>query len=135
MTAERKSPANSTDHVAWVRRVNARWIVHHGLDENAQAYLDHLAKVDPQRLKRSCRNAHLMVEQKDGMDDPKPWFYAGLFSLATNEEVNRFLAEHWLTKIVTGTDDQTAIQPGAVSEDTLKKIQRLQTTLARLPDS
>src|ERR1041384_2872948 len=30
-------------------------------------------------------------------EDPKPWFYAGLFSLATVEEARRFLANHSFT--------------------------------------
>lgn len=135
MTPKDKKPSNSSDSIAWVRRVNSRWIVHQGLDENAQAYLDHLEQVDPQRLKRSCRNAHLMVHQKGALEDPKPWFYAGLFSLATNEEVERFLAAHWLTKIVTGTTEQTPSHFSNVSEETLKKIQGIQRALTNLPAS
>lgn len=84
------------DYVAWAKRVNGRWIVHQGLDERAQDYMDHLEETDPKRLERSCRLAHQLVRQA-GPEDPKPWFYAGLFSLATVEEATKFFASHWFT--------------------------------------
>src|SRR4051794_20202758 len=73
-----------TSYVAWAYRVNGRWIVHHGLDQRAKAYMDHLAGVDPRRLERSCQLAHQLARQA-APEDPKPWFYAGLFSLADAE--------------------------------------------------
>ena len=87
------------DAVAWVRATNARWLVHHGLREDAADYLDHLAAVDPGRLKRSCGIARSMVQRCGSASDPKPWFYAGLFSLATAEEGRRFLAGHKFTRM------------------------------------
>ena len=87
------------DAVAWVRAANARWLVHHGLREDAADYLDHLAAVDPGRLKRSCGIARSMVQRCGSASDPKPWFYAGLFSLATAEEGRRFLAGHKFTRM------------------------------------
>ena len=87
------------DAVAWVRAANARWLVHHGLREDAADYLDHLAAVDPGRLKRSCGIARSMVQRCGSASDPKPWFYAGLFSLATAEEGRRFLSGHKFTRM------------------------------------
>ncbi|MHC1769750.1 MAG: hypothetical protein AB9869_36630 [Verrucomicrobiia bacterium] len=84
------------DYVAWAKRVNGRWIVHQGLDERAKGYMDHLEETDPKRLERSCRLAYQLVRQA-GPEDPKPWFYAGLFSLATVEEATKFFASHWFT--------------------------------------
>jgi hypothetical protein len=121
------------DHVAWANRVNARWIVHHNLNHNATAYLAHLAQVDQGRLAMSCRNAQRMVEQAE-FEDPKPWFYAGLFSLATADEAATYLAAHWLTNIVRDTAKQVATTgPERVSESTAEKIRRLQAALAKLP--
>lgn len=84
--------------VAWVRRVNARWLVHHRLRQDAADYLDHLAAVDRGRLERSCRMARSMVLHCGSANDPKPWFYAGLFGLATAEEGRRFLVGHEFTR-------------------------------------
>lgn len=124
--------ANPPDLVAWTHRVNARWIVHHNLNRTAAAYLTHLAQADPRRLAASCRNAHWMVEQA-GLEDPKPWFYAGLFSLATAEETTKYLAAHWLTNIVTDTSKQvSATGLESVSESTVEKIRRIQAALTKL---
>lgn len=68
--------------LAWVRNANRRWIVHHNLDARSEAYLQHLDKTDPRRLLQSCSNARRMVRERPANDDPKPWFYSGLFSLA-----------------------------------------------------
>src|SRR4029453_760403 len=87
------------DAVAWVRATNARWLVHHGLREDAADYLDHLAAVDPGRLKRSCGIARSMGQRCGSTNDHKPWFYAGPFSLATAEEGRRFLAGHKFTRM------------------------------------
>ncbi len=125
---------NVIDPVAWTSRVNARWIDHHGLNHSAAAYLTHLAQVDQPRLTASCRRAHWMVEHA-ALEDPKPWFYAGLFSLATAEETAPFLAAHWLTTIVTDTYNPVATPgPEGVSESTVKIIRRLQAALAKLPE-
>jgi hypothetical protein len=91
-----KEPA-SLDYVAWARGVNAEWIVHRGLNRKAADYIEHLAKVDPARLERSGRAAYLLTRKRDPADDPKPWFYGGLFSLATADEAKEFLASHSFT--------------------------------------
>ena len=68
------------------------------------------------------------------MEDPKPWFYSGLFSLTTPEEAGRFLEDHWLTRIVTATPGELAATSHEnVGETTLDKIQRIQAALTKLP--
>lgn len=122
------------DYVAWVRNANARWIVHHDLGQSANAYLDYLAKHDQPRLVASCQNCYAMVWKRDEMEDPKPWFYGGLFSLATQEELNAFLANHWLTRmVITRTEQATSSGEKSVEEVTLEKIQRLRAALRGLP--
>ena len=122
------------DHVAWAKQVNRRWIVHRELNRDAGLYLDHLARTDQPRLVASCRNARLMTGWCDPMEDPKPWFYSGLFSLTTPEEASRFLADHWLTRMVTASHGKlAAISSEGVAETTLEKIQRIQAALAKLP--
>jgi len=122
------------DYMAWARRVNSRWIVHRDLNRNAGLYLDLLAQTDQPRLGSSCRNAHLMTDWCDPMEDPKPWFYSGLFSLATPAEAGTFLADHWLTRMVTASPGETAVtSPENVAEITLEKIQRIQMALTKLP--
>lgn len=84
-------------------RINQRWIVHGLLKENAAAYLGHLRALDPQRLLRSCGLALTLVHYRKSelLRDPKPLFYAGLFALATREEIGRFLQDHPMTRAIT----------------------------------
>jgi hypothetical protein len=122
------------DHVAWAKRVNSRWIVHRDLNRNAESYLDHLAQTDPARLVSSCRNAHLMTGWCDPGEDPKPWFYSGLFSLTTPEEAARFLGDHWLTRMITASPGEFAASTHEnVGEATWGKITRIQAALTKLP--
>jgi len=124
------------DHVAWVRRGNSRWIVHHGLGKNAQAYMEHLENEDPERLALSCRNAYLMVQRSEPMEDPKPWFYAGLFSLVKPEEAKLYLTSHWLIAMCVGlaeTPEKSLIRLDAVSELTVEKIRRIREAVDLLP--
>lgn len=124
------------DYVAWVRRGNSRWIVHHGLGKNAQAYMEHLAKEDPRRLEQSCRNAYLLVQEADPMEDPKPWFYTGLFSLLKPEEAKVYLMNHWLIAMCVGladTPEKSLVKLDAVSELTVEKIRRIREAVDRLP--
>lgn len=85
------------DPVAWARRVNNRWFVRDNFGKDAAAYLDHLARTDPERLLRSCEHAHEMMKRRVKGVDPKPWFYAGLFSLATIDEARSSLRRRWFT--------------------------------------
>jgi hypothetical protein len=124
------------DYVAWARRRNNRWIVHHGLSKKTDSYLDHLAKTDPQRLSLSCRNAHLLVQKAKPDEDPKPWFYSGVFSLATAAETQRYLAGHWFLSM-TVAPDSAATEPQFSSENvsstTIDKIKSIREAIAQLP--
>lgn len=127
----------SVDHVAWARRANSRWIVHHGLSAHARAYLDHLERTDPERLARSCHSAYVLAHERPPEEDPKPWFYSGLFSLATAAEVQQYLASHWLVRMVLmGDARQLAQNPAgqAISEPTLRKILAVRQAVSRLRD-
>lgn len=120
------------DAFAWARAVNARWLVHSGLRENAADYLEHLAAVDPARLKRSCAVARRMVDRRDSASDPKPWFYAGLFSLATAEEGRRFLAGHEFTRAAIPELAEalgSRFTPDRVGEATYAVIERIRAAL------
>jgi hypothetical protein len=125
------------DAFAWVRAVNARWLVHHRLREDAANYLDHLAAVDPARLKRSCGIARSMVQRCGPGSDPKPWFYAGLFSLATVEEGRRFLAGHESTRMAVPKLAEalgSGFTPDRVGESTWALIERIRAALEEVAD-
>lgn len=83
--------------IDWVRRVNQTWIVRHGLAERADEWLAYLERLDDGRLEISCETAQAMCRFRERSEDPKPWFYAGLFSSATAQEARQFLANHRLT--------------------------------------
>ena len=116
---------DSKDWVAWARRVNSRWIVRDGFRDDAAAYLDHLARTDPGRLERSCRNAQKMMKRRIHSVDPKPWFYAGLFSLATVGEARSSLSRRWFTlnslPALSAEFDHTH-PPREITEDTRAKL-------------
>lgn len=123
------------DHVDWVRRVNSRWIVHGNLDQTAAAYMDYLAGIDGGRLRRSCRHAHWLVHSMEPAEDPKPWFYGGLFSLATSAEAERFLAPHpFLRSVVPSGAGHQPVDQGLESTGgfTADRILRVRRALARL---
>lgn len=123
------------DDIAWVRKVNARWIVREGFREAAAAYLDALERDDPERLWRSCARARSMLDRRDPLDDPKPWFYAGLFSLATPEEAARYLRDRDFTlACLPALDgfDLGSIDRAAVSARTRTTIDRIRAALGSL---
>jgi len=118
----------TTDDLAWARRVNSRWIVREGLRASAAAYLDHLASTDGERLLRSCRRARRLTDRFGSDEDPKPWFYAGLFSLATRDEVTRFLTEHPFTLAAIPGEEGAMpgfLAPDSVAKTTWEKILRI----------
>jgi hypothetical protein len=123
------------DHIAWASRLNARWIVHNKLNATAAAYMDYVAKTDRERLARSCRLAHRLVHTVGDKEDPKPWFYGGLFSLATPVEAKRFLAPHsLLASVVPALQTKNALPASleSVNTATRQKIVRLRDTLRRM---
>jgi hypothetical protein len=123
------------DDAAWVRRVNGRWIVHHGLKDSSDAYLTRLESVDPDRFARSCERARLLVRKCPPGEDPKPWFYAGLFSLVTPSEASQFLADHWFTaQCIPGLAKGLGadIRPEGIGLETEAKAQRIRDALGAL---
>ena len=126
---------DATEDIDWARRVNARWIVREGLRASASGYLDLLASIDPERLSRSCRRARGLTGRFGSTEDPKPWFYAGLFSLATKDEVKHFLTQHHFT-LATLPGHEDAV-PGFLCSDsvatpTWEKIVRIREGVAAL---
>lgn len=126
---------NIPDEVAWVRRVNSRWIVRENLRDSTIAYLDHLAVNDPGRLRVSCRRAKSLTETYGKGEDPKPWFYAALFSLASATEGGRFLAGHHFTCSaipVLARLQHSSLATVVVNEETSEKARRIRQVLENL---
>jgi hypothetical protein len=88
---------DTTDPTAWARRVNRGWLVRGGLAETTDAWLTHLEKTDPARLLAACESARDLSRGPDRVNDPKPWFYAGIFSVATTAEASQYLTNHRFT--------------------------------------
>jgi hypothetical protein len=118
--------------VEWATRLNQRWIVHQGLGKRAGDWLTHLADTNQSRLLKSCEAARTMILHWNEEGDPKPWFYAGLFSNASGEEAVAFLAGHRLT---TATVPAMSQDPGvkdweaSVGEETRALLERLRSGL------
>jgi hypothetical protein len=124
---------NKAEVIGWAERVNSRWIAHHGLSENAEAYLNHLRQHDPDRLSKSCRRAHRLVRECKPGEDPKPWFYAALFSLATEAEARQFLADHWFTRVaIPVSAEEAGSDPAHIGGETRVKLDRIRQALRRL---
>lgn len=116
----------------WARRVNRSWIVRDGLADHAEAWLDYLAGLGDDRGERVCKTALRMCDLRNALDDPKPWFYAGLFSLATREEAKRFLIGHRVTKATVPSmteDEDVRLWVDRVSPETLAMLNRLRSAL------
>lgn len=126
--------APQPETVAWVRQVNRRWIVHHGLEARAEAYLAHLEATDPARLATACERAARLVRACEPIEDPKPWFYAGLFSVATVEEAAEYLAGHWFTAAcLPSLAGQTFCPPPpGIRPETEAKIARVRQAVSEL---
>jgi hypothetical protein len=89
----------ATEQIAWVRKINERWLVRSDLQQHATIYLDYLATEDPTRLAKTCRIVRRMMDIASTFEDPKPRFYGALFSLTTAAERERFLASHHFTRL------------------------------------
>ncbi|HSJ02459.1 MAG TPA: hypothetical protein VK956_08405 [Verrucomicrobium sp.] len=93
---------------AWMRKVNDRWLVHSGLNFDTQAYLDHLAATDAARLRRTCAIVQQLMTLHDPLEDPKPPFYGGTFSLASKVEETIYLTGHRFTRLLLpSTSEET----------------------------
>lgn len=123
------------DEIDWARRVNGQWIVREGFRQTAADYLDALERTDPERLVRSCARARRMLDLRERTEDPKPWFYAGLFSLATPEEAARFLRGRDFTlACLPACDDLDlgSMNLDTVSLETLATIGRIREAVSGL---
>ena len=128
-------PDSKLSATEWVRRVNRTWLVHGGLNAAAERWMDYLAASDPARLDASCLVARAMCTMRDPLADPKPWFYAGLFSLAAQDEVERFIPSFRITKAAIPSmagDDEVMLWLERVSGETKALIRDLRAALERL---
>ena len=116
----------------WVKRINRSWIVHNNLNDQAEAWVDYLAFHDDARLQPSCEIARAMCDLREPLDDPKPWFYAGLFHLATAEEAKRFLDTHRVTKATVPSmvnDESVLLWNARISLETQELLERMRRAL------
>ncbi|RYD30635.1 MAG: hypothetical protein EOP86_19575 [Verrucomicrobiaceae bacterium] len=117
--------------IDWAADINARWICHGHLPETAARWMEHLRSTAPMRLAASARHAYDLVKAAGDAGDPKPWFYAGLFSLSTAEEQEVWLSGHPFTAAAVGGRGLT-LQPGRVGEDTARLLTRIQSALGAM---
>lgn len=118
--------------VDWVKRINRSWIVHNNLNDQAEAWVNYLSDHKDARLHPSCEIARAMCDLREPLDDPKPWFYAGLFHLATAEEARCFLDTHRVTKATVptmGNDESVLLWIARVSPETRELLERMRKAL------
>ena len=123
---------DTSDVVAWAKRINRGWFVRNGLADTAAAWLAQLEELDPARLLASCDIARALSRGPDRTNDPKPWFYAGLFSLATEAEARQFLANYRLTSAAVpalAADEATARWVAGMTSVTRELIDRLRVAV------
>jgi hypothetical protein len=88
--------------IRMARRVNRAWITRGNLAGNTENYLDHLCKTRPGELEQVCERALREARAASrNQKDPKPAFYASIFSGATKAERNDFLREHFFTRLLS----------------------------------
>jgi hypothetical protein len=76
-----------------------------------------------------------MCDHRQDQDDPKPWFYSGIFQLATAAEAKRFLETHRVTKATVPAmahDPEVQLWLDRVGPETRELLTRLRQGLARL---
>jgi hypothetical protein len=87
------------DLIAQARRINRTWIVRGQLAEHTAGYLDDLEKSAPDILRTVCELAVAAAKRASKEQrDPKPDFYASIFSRATEEDRERYLRDHAWTR-------------------------------------
>ncbi|MBK1817341.1 hypothetical protein JIN84_17100 [Luteolibacter yonseiensis] len=121
--------------VEWAKRINRSWIVHNNLNDQAEAWINHLADTRDPRLEISCEAARAMCDRREPLDDPKPWFYAGLFHLATPDEAHRFLDLHRVTKATVSSmadDENVRLWINRISPETRELLERLRFSLREI---
>jgi hypothetical protein len=120
--------------IEWAARVNQSWFVRGGLKEHAVEWMRYLMTEDDGRLLSCCEAARAMCGLRDPLGDPKPWFYAGLFSLATADEARRFLEMHRVTRAAIPSmhdDEAVLLWLDRVGPETHELIQRLRDGIKR----
>lgn len=123
------------ESIEWANKVNRSWIVHNDLNQSADAWLHHLGALEDGRLLRSCEIARAMCAIRDRLDDPKPWFYAGLFHLATADEARRFLVHHRVTRASVPTmadDDEVLLWMDRSNSETRHLLERLREAFTKI---
>ena len=78
--------------------------------------------------------ARIMCDLRPTSHDPKPWFYAGLFHLATASEARCFLDTHRITKATVPAmvdDEGVHLWIDRISPETREMLDRLRQTLER----
>jgi hypothetical protein len=121
--------------VDWARRVNRSWLVRSNLNDHTEAWLDYLAELDDGRLLRSCQIARDLCNLRQAHDDPKPWFYSGIFQFATAAEAKDFLEAHRVTKSLVPAmenDPDVLLWLDRVGPETCELLKRLRRDLARV---
>ncbi len=121
--------------IEWAGRVNQSWFVRGGLKEHAAEWMKYLISLDDGRLLSSSEAARAMCGMRDPLSDPKPWFYAGLFSLATADEARRFLESHRITRAAVPSmrDDETVVLwLDRAGPETRELIDRLRGAIQRI---
>lgn len=124
--------------VEWAKRINRSWIVHNNLNDQAEAWIGYLAESEDPRLEVSCEAAQTMCDRREPLDDPKPWFYAGLFHLATPAEALRFLDVHRVTKATVSSmvnDESVQLWIARISPETKDLLERLRLSLMEIGNS
>jgi len=125
-------PHSQLPPVEWVKRVNNSWIVRGGLEIRAREWLDYLASSGDGRLLESCHAAQAMCGLREPLEDPKPWFYAGLFSLATAAEAARFLQPYRVTMATVpamADDENVVLWLDRVGDEARNLVRRLRAGL------
>ncbi len=123
------------DPIEWAKLVNRTWIVHYNLNNAAHDWLEHLTALDDGRLIPSCEIAREMCHRRDPLDDPKPWFYAGLFHLATADEARKFLPNHRVTRATVPTmadDEAVLLWLDRITPETRLLLDRLRETIQQI---
>ncbi|MES2657650.1 MAG: hypothetical protein V4689_03475 [Verrucomicrobiota bacterium] len=130
-----RRPIDDLDPIEWAKLVNRTWIVHNNLNNSAQDWMDYLAGLNDGRLIPSCEIARAMCRVRDPLDDPKPWFYAGLFHLATAEEARRFLPNHRVTRATIPTmadDEDVLLWQDRITPETRALLDRLRAAIQQI---
>jgi hypothetical protein len=101
-TPDSPSKPHEADAVRMARRVNRAWITRGNLAQNTENFLDYLSTRRPKELAEVCAQALKEARAASkAQKDPKPAFYASIFSSATKAERNDYLREHFFTRLLS----------------------------------